>query len=137
MNVWVILILMVCVACFTMISGLLIIILERTQMIGLLKALGAQTKSIRYTFLWFAVFIVGQGMLWGNILGIGLVVLQQKTGFVTLDPANYYVSEAPMELNIPLIVALNAATLLVTMVVLLIPTVLISHIHPARSMRYE
>jgi len=137
MNVWVILILMVCVACFTMISGLLIIILERTQMIGLLKALGAQTKSIRYTFLWFAVFIVGQGMLWGNILGIGLVVLQQKTGFVTLDPANYYVSEAPMELNIPLIVALNAATLLVTMVVLLIPTVLISRIHPARSMRYE
>ena len=131
------LILMVCVACFTMISGLLIIILERTQMIGLLKALGAQTKSIRYTFLWFAVFIVGQGMLWGNILGIGLVVLQQKTGFVTLDPANYYVSEAPMELNIPLIVALNAATLLVTMVVLLIPTVLISRIHPARSMRYE
>ena len=120
-----------------MISGLLIIILERTQMIGLLKALGAQTKSIRYTFLWFAVFIVGQGMLWGNILGIGLVILQQKTGFVTLDPANYYVSEAPMELNIPLIVALNAATLLVTMVVLLIPTVLISRIHPARSMRYE
>lgn len=136
-NVWIILVLMICVAGFTMISGLLIIILERTQMIGLLKALGAQTKSIRYTFLWFAVFIVGQGMLWGNILGIGLVVLQQKTGFVTLDPANYYVSEAPMELNIPLIVALNAATLLVTMVVLLIPTVLISRIHPARSMRYE
>ena len=88
MNVWVILILMVCVACFTMISGLLIIILERTQMIGLLKALGAQTKSIRYTFLWFAVFIVGQGMLWGNIVGIGLVVLQQETGFVTVEPGN-------------------------------------------------
>ncbi len=137
MNVWIILILMVCVACFTMVSGLLIIILERTQTIGLLKALGARTATIRRTFLWFAVFIVGRGLLWGNVLGIGLVVLQQQTGFITLDPANYYVSEAPMELDLPLVLALNAATLLVTVAVLVLPTLLVSRIHPARSMRYE
>ena len=99
-NVWIILTLMVCVAGFTMISGLLIIILERTQMIGILKALGARNKTVRHTFLWFSVFIISQGLLFGNIVGIGLVLLQQYTGIITLDPQTYYVSEAPMELNI-------------------------------------
>ena len=120
-----------------MVSGLLIIILERTQTVGLLKALGARTSVIRRTFLWFAVFIVGRGLLLGNLLGLGLIVLQRQTGFITLDPTNYYVSEVPMELNIPLILALNAATLLVTMAVLVLPTLLVARIHPARSMRYE
>ncbi len=128
---------MVFVAGFTMISGLLIIILERTQMIGLLKALGACNKSIRHTFLWFATFIIGQGMLWGNIIGIGFILLQQNTGFIQLDPANYYVTTAPMELNIPLILLLNAATLLVTLFVLIAPSFLVSRIHPSKSMRYE
>ena len=136
-NVWIILVLMVCVAGFTMISGLLIIILERTQMIGLLKALGARNKSVRHTFLWFSAFIIGQGMLWGNLIGIGLILLQQHTGFIKLDPANYYVTTAPMELNIPLILLLNVATLLVTLFVLITPSFLVSRIHPARSMRYE
>ena len=136
-NVWIILVLMVCVAGFTMISGLLIIILERTQMIGILKALGMRNDAVRHTFLWFAVFIIGRGLLWGNLIGIGLVVLQQQTGFVRLDPASYYVDTAPMELNIPVIVALNAATLLISVFVLIAPSYLISHIHPARSMRYE
>ena len=136
-NVWIILALMVCVAGFTMISGLLIIILERTQMIGILKALGTRNKTIRHTFLWFAVFIIGQGMLWGNILGLGIVLLQQRTGFVSLDPQVYYVSEAPMELNLPLIVLLNIATLLVCVFVLIAPSYLVSRIHPAKSMRYE
>ena len=136
-NVWIILALMVCVAGFTMISGLLIIILERTQMIGVLKALGARNKTIRHTFLWFSVFIIGQGMLWGNIIGIGIVLLQQYTGFISLDPQTYYVSEAPMELNIPLILLLDAVTLLICVFVLIAPSYLISHIHPARSMRYE
>jgi lipoprotein-releasing system permease protein len=136
-NVWIILALMVCVAGFTMISGLLIIILERTQMIGLLKALGARSKSVRHTFLWFAVFIVGQGLLWGNIIGIGVILLQQHYGFIQLDPTNYYVSTAPMELNIPLIILLNVATLLVTLFILIAPSFLVSRIHPARSMRYE
>lgn len=136
-NVWIILVLMVCVAGFTMVSGLLIIILERTQMIGLLKALGSRNKSVRHTFLWFAVFIIGRGMLWGNLIGIGIVLLQQQTGFVKLDPANYYVSTAPMEFNVPLILLLNVATLLVTVLVLVAPSFLVSHIQPARSMRYE
>jgi lipoprotein-releasing system permease protein len=136
-NVWIILILMVCVAGFTMISGLLIIILERTQMIGILKALGARNKTIRHTFLWFSVFIIGQGMFWGNVLGIGIILLQQHTGIITLDPQTYYVSEAPMELNLPLIILINVATLLICVFVLIAPSYLISHIHPAKSMRYE
>ena len=136
-NVWIILALMVCVAGFTMISGLLIIILERTQMIGVLKALGARNKTVRHTFLWFAVFIIGQGMLWGNIIGIGIVLLQQYTGVVSLDPQTYYVSEAPMELNVPLILLLDVVTLLICVFVLIAPSYLISHIHPAKSMRYE
>jgi lipoprotein-releasing system permease protein len=136
-NVWIILALMVCVAGFTMISGLLIIILERTQMIGILKALGARNKTIRHTFLWFSVFIIGQGLFWGNIAGIGIVLLQQYTGLITLDPQTYYVSEAPMELNIPLIIMINVATLLICVFVLIAPSYLISHIHPAKSMRYE
>ena len=136
-NVWIILALMVCVAGFTMISGLLIIILERTQMIGVLKAIGARNKTIRHTFLWFAAFIIGQGLLLGNILGLGIILLQKTTGLITLDPQTYYVSEVPMEINIPLFVLLNIATLLISIFVLIAPSYLISHIHPAKSMRYE
>ena len=136
-NVWIILVLMVCVAGITMISGLLIIILERTRTIGILKALGMRNKGIRHTFLWFAVFIIGRGLLWGNIIGLGLVLLQQQTGIVHLDPASYYVDTAPMELNLPLVALLNVATLVICVFVLIAPSFLISHIHPARSMRYE
>lgn len=136
-NVWIILVLMVCVAGFTMISGLLIIILERTQMIGILKALGMRNPTVRHTFLWFATFIIGRGILAGDIIGIGLVLLQMHTGFVRLDPTSYYVETAPLELNIPLVVLLNVATLVISVLVLVIPSFLISHIHPARSMRYE
>jgi lipoprotein-releasing system permease protein len=136
-NVWIILGLMICLAGITMTSGLLIIILERTSMIGILKAIGSRNRTIRHTFLWFSFFIIGRGLLIGNILGIGIVLLQKYTGIVTLDPQTYYVSEAPMELNIPLIVILNIATLIVTISVLIIPSFVISHIHPAKSMRYE
>lgn len=136
-NVWIILGLMIAVAGFTMISGLLIIILERTQMIGLLKALGARNRTIRHTFLWFAAFIIGRGLLWGNIMGIGIVMLQKYTGIVTLDPQTYYVSEAPMLVSIPLIILLNIATLLISVFVLIAPSFLVSHISPAHSMRYE
>ena len=136
-NVWIILALMVALAGFTMISGLLIIILERTQMIGVLKALGARNGTIRHTFLWFAVFIIGRGLLWGNIIGIGIVLLQQATGLVKLDPQTYYVSEAPMELNLLLVLLLNVGTLIISTLVLVGPSYLVSRIHPARSMRYE
>lgn len=136
-NVWIIIALMICVAGFTMISGLLIIILERTQMIGTLKALGATDATVRHTFLWFAVFIIGRGLIIGNIIGIGLVVLQIQTGIITLDPATYYVSTAPMEISMPLIILINAATMLISVFVLIAPSYLISHIHPAKSMKYE
>ena len=136
-NVWIILALMVAVAGFTMVSGLLIIILERTQMIGLLKAIGARNSTIRHTFLWFSVFIIGKGLVIGNIVGIGLVLLQQYTGLVKLDPQTYYVSEAPMELNLLVVLLLNVATLIICVFVLIAPSYLVSHIHPAKSMRYE
>lgn len=136
-NVWIILVLMVCVAGFTMISGLLIIILERTQMIGVLKALGARNKTIRHTFLWFAAFIIGQGLLLGNVIATVIIALQNYTGLVKLDPQTYYVSEAPMEVNIPLFLLINIATLIICVFVLIAPSYLISHIHPAKSMRYE
>jgi lipoprotein-releasing system permease protein len=136
-NVWIILALMVCVAGFTMISGLLIIILERTQMIGILKALGARNKTVRHTFLWFAAFIISQGLLIGDVIGIGLVVLQQQTGFIHLDPASYYVDTAPMELNIPIIVILNVATLLISVFVLIAPSYLVSHIQPVKAMQFD
>ena len=136
-NVWIILVLMICVAGFTTISGLLIIILERTQMIGILKALGMRNDTVRHTFLWFAAFIIGRGLLLGDVIGLGIVILQQQTGLIRLDPASYYVDTAPMELNIPVVIALNVATLIISVVVLIAPSYLISHIHPARSMRYE
>lgn len=137
LNVWIILALMLCVAGFTMISGLLIIILERTAMIGVLKALGARNGTVRKTFLWFAVFIIGKGMLIGNIVGLGLIILQKLTGIVKLDAATYYVDTVPVEFNVPAILLLNAATLLVCVFVLIAPSFLASKVHPAKSMRYE
>ena len=137
LNVWIILALMLIVAGVTMISGLLIIILERTSMIGILKALGARNKTIRHTFMWFAVFIIGKGMLIGNILSLGLLALQQAFGIIKLDAQTYYVSTVPVEINALYIVALNVATLLISVFMLVAPSYLISHIHPAKSMRYE
>ena len=120
-----------------MISGLLIIILERTKMIGVLKALGARNKTIRHIFLWFATFIIGRGLLIGNAISLGIIVLQKYTGFVKLDPQTYYVSTVPVELNWPIIIALNLATLFICVFILIAPSYLISHIHPAKSMHYE
>ena len=137
LNVWIILALMLCVAGFTMISGLLIIILERTAMIGVLKALGTRNGTVRKTFLWFAVFIIGKGMLIGNIVGLGLIALQELTGVVKLDAATYYVDTVPVELNVPAILLLNAATLIVSVFVLIAPSFLASKVRPAKSMRYE
>ena len=137
LNVWIILGLMIAVAAVTMISGLLIIILERTKMIGVLKALGARNKTIRHIFLWFATFIIGRGLLIGNAISLGIIVLQKYSGIVKLDPQTYYVSTVPVELNWPIIIALNLATLFICVFILIAPSYLISHIHPAKSMHYE
>lgn len=137
LNVWIILIIMMAVAAVTMISGLLIIILERTQMIGLMKALGARNPMVRHTFMWFAAFIIGRGLLWGNMIALALVALQYFTGIVKLDPATYYVSSVPVEVNVLFVVLLNVGTLLISLLVLIGPSFLISHIHPAKTMTYE
>lgn len=137
LNVWIILAIMTAVAVVTMISGLLIIILERTTMIGILKALGARNSTVRHTFLWFAAFIIGKGLVIGDVLALALIFLQKTTGIVKLDPATYYVDTVPVEVNWLFILALNVATLLIAMFVLIAPSYLISHIHPAKSMRYE
>jgi lipoprotein-releasing system permease protein len=120
-----------------MISGLLIIILERTQMIGTLKAFGATNNTIRKIFLWFSFFIIGKGLILGNILGIGLILIQNYTGISTLDPSTQYVKEVPMQIDLHLILLINIATLLICMFVLIMPTYMISRINPAKSIRYE
>ena len=137
LNVWIILAIMTAVAVVTMISGLLIIILERTTMIGVLKALGARNSTVRHTFLWFAAFIIGKGLLIGDALALALIMLQKFTGFAKLDPQTYYVDVVPVELDWTLIVALNVGTMLIALFVLIAPSYLVSHIHPAKSMRYE
>lgn len=136
-NVWVILILMTGVAGFTMISGLLIIILDRTNMIGILKALGADNTSIRKIFLTFASFLIGKGMLWGNLIGVSLCLVQEVFHPVKLNPADYYVSTVPLDFNFEIYILLNVCTFLVSLFMLIGPSYLISRIHPARSIRFE
>lgn len=136
-NVWVILILMVGVAGFTMISGLLIIILERTNMIGVLKALGADNTAVRKIFLSFSVLLIRKGMLWGNIVALSFCILQYYFKIVKLDPATYYVDSVPVELNIGVWLLLNICTLIVSVLMLVGPSYLVSRIHPAKSVRFE
>ena len=137
MNVWVILILMTGVAGFTMISGLLIIILERTNMIGVFKALGADNLAIREIFLSFSVFLIGRGMLWGNAIGLLFIFIQSQFRIFKLDPATYYIDSVPVEFNFWLWALLNVCTLLVSVLMLVGPSYLIAHIHPAKSIRFE
>ena len=137
MNVWVILILMTGVAGFTMISGLLIIILERTNMIGVLKALGADNLAIRKVFLSFSVFLIGRGMLWGNIIGLSFIFIQSQFHLFKLDPVTYYVDSVPVVFNLWWWVLLNVGTLLASVLMLVGPSYLIAHIHPAKSIRFE
>lgn len=137
LNVWIILALMTCVAGITIISGLLIIILERTNMIGVLKALGCKNKSVRHIFMWFAAFIIGRGIIIGDAIGIGIVLLQQLTRMVKLDASVYYVDYVPVEINIPVILLINISTLLICLLVFIGPSFLVSHITPAKSMKYE
>ena len=137
MNVWVILILMTGVAGFTMISGLLIIILERTNMIGVLKALGADNLAIRKVFLSFSVFLIGRGMLWGNVIGLAFIGVQSCFRVFKLDPTTYYVDSVPVEFSVWWWVLLNVCTLFVSVLMLVGPSYLITRIHPAKSIRFE
>ena len=137
MNVVVILVLMLAVAGFTTISGLLIIILERTQFIGVMKALGAANRPLRRVVLWYALMLVGRGLVVGNVLGLGLCLLQKWLGVVRLDAATYYVDHVPVLISWPWVVGINVVTLLLSALALLLPTLLVSRIHPARAIRFE
>lgn len=136
-NIWVILILMIGVAGFTMVSGLLILIIERTSMIGILKSLGAGNFTIRKLFLWLAVFLIGKGMLWGNAIGLAFYFIQKWFRLFRLDPETYYMDTVPVSFNLWIFLLLNAGTLLASVLMLLGPSYLITRIHPANSMRYE
>lgn len=137
MNVWIILILMSVVAGFTMISGLLIIILENTSMIGTLKAMGASNGSIRSTFLHVAFYLVGKGLLWGNAIGVSLCLLQKHFHLLRLNPDAYYIPYVPIELNLWHVLLLNVATLIVSMLMLVGPSYIVALIRPAQSIKFE
>lgn len=137
MNVIIILTLMIIVAAINMISCLLILILERTTMIGTLKALGAKNASIRKIFLYTAANLIGKGLLWGNVIAIVLCLIQQKFGIITLPQESYYVSTVPINLNIFHLLLLNTGTLLVCMVILIIPSFIISRISPVKAIRFS
>jgi len=136
-NVIIILILMLLVAGFSMISGLLIIILERANMIGILKALGQNNSSIRKIFLYISVFLIGKGLLWGNAIALLIYFVQQQTGIFKLNPEVYYVSEVPMELNIVHWALINIGALTVTLLMLIGPSYLVAKISPAKTIRFE
>jgi len=137
MNVWIILLLMVIVASFNMVSGLLVLILERASMIGVLKAMGSQGWSIRKIFIYLSVFLTGRGMLWGNLIGITIVALQSVFHIIKLDPSSYYVSFVPMNLSLLHILLLNLGTVAISSLILIIPSWLISKISPDKTMRFD
>jgi lipoprotein-releasing system permease protein len=137
MNVAIILMLMLAVAGFTMISGLLIIILERTNMIGILKAMGAGNASIRQIFLRVSFSLVLKGLFWGNIIGTGICAIQKYFSIFRLDPEVYYLSYVPVELGIGSLILLNLGTLAVTMLMLIAPSCIIARISPVKTIRFE
>lgn len=137
MNVWVILLLMLSVAGFNMISGLLILILERTNMIGILKSLGATDWSVRKIFLYHSFFLISKGMFWGNVIGLSFCAIQYFTGLIPLDPEAYYVATVPIAFNWIYIIVLNLGTLLSSLLMMIGPSYLITKISPAKIIRYE
>lgn len=137
MNVWVIIILMLAVSGFTMISGLLIIILERANMIGILKALGCRNTDIRKIFLYISSFLIIKGMIWGNVIALVICILQKMFGIIKLDPATYYVTEMPVYLNPLYIILINIGALLISLAMMIGPSYLIARISPAKSIKFE
>jgi lipoprotein-releasing system permease protein len=137
MNVVIIIVLMLCVSGFSIITGLIILILESITLIGTLKALGAHNRFVRRIFIYEAILLVGKGMLWGNVLGLGLVALQYFTQVIPLDASIYYVSYVPMAFPWGWLVALNIGVLLVAWVIMLAPSAIVSQISPAKVMHFE
>ncbi|MGV6829926.1 MAG: ABC transporter permease [Flavobacteriales bacterium] len=136
-NIALIIIIMIIVAGINMMTALLVLILERTQMIGILKALGSSDWSVRKVFLYNAMYLIGIGLFWGNIIGIGLLLIQKYFKIIKLDPTTYYVNEAPVYLDFSYILALNIGTFLLCLLMLLIPSLIITKISPVKAIRFE
>ena len=136
-NIIVILIIMIAVATINMVVALLVLILERTQMIGILKALGANNWAVRKIFLYNAFYLISKGLFWGNTIGIGLLIIQQKFGIIKLNPENYYVNQAPVYLDFGYILLLNLGTILICLLILLIPSYIITKISPIKAIRFD
>lgn len=137
MDIAVILILMICVSIFTAVSGLLIIILERTNFIGIMKALGARNRQVRHLFVNYALLIIVRGIVLGNVLAFALILLQKHFGIVTLDPEVYYVEAVPVLVNWLWVLVIDAGTFVISALAMIVPSFVVSHITPAKSIRFE
>ena len=137
MNVIIIILLMLCVSGFSIITGLIILILESVNLIGTLKALGANNQFVRRIFIYEAILLVGKGMVFGNIIGLGLVALQHFTRIIPLDAATYYVSYVPMAFPWGWLIMLNLGVLVISWLVLLAPSAIVAQISPAKVMHFE
>ncbi len=136
-NVYVILTLMIIVAVLSMIAALLVIILERTNMIGILKSMGADNKKIILVFIYHGSYLIAKGMIFGNIIGIGLLLIQKYFKLIPLDPKSYYVDSVPVIFNLPDILLLNVGTLIISTVVLILPALMIAKINPAKTINFK
>ena len=136
-NIYIILAIMIFVGAINMITALLVLILERTQMIGILKALGSSNGSIRKLFLYNAAYLIACGLFWGNLIGLGILLLQKQFHFLTLDPSVYYVNVAPVYLDWTYVVLLNLMTFVLCLLMLLIPSFIISKIAPIKAIKFN
>ena len=135
-NIWFIIGIMILVASINMITALLVLILENISMIGLLKTLGSTNWSIRKVFLYNASYLIIKGLFWGNLIGIAILLIQKTFGIITLNPAIYYVSEVPVHFDIFILILLNISTLVLCFLMLIIPSIIIANIRPAKSMKF-
>ncbi len=136
-NIIIILFIMIIVGGINMITALLVLIIEKTPAIGVLKALGASSWTIRKVFLYQAAYIICVGLFWGNVIGLGLLFVQQQYGFIKLDPATYYVTQAPVYLNLFHILLLNAGTLGLCLLMLIVPSYVVTKISPVKALRFD
>ena len=136
-NIIVILVIMIAVATINMVVALLVLILERTQMIGILKSIGANNWAVRKIFLYNAFYLISKGLFWGNLIGVGMLLIQQNFGVIKLNPENYYVNEAPVFIDLGYIFLLNIGTILICLLILLIPSYIITKISPIKAIRFD
>ena len=134
-NISLIIIIMIVVGGVNMITALLVLILEQTQLIGITRVLGAKVGSLQYLFLIQGAYLIGVGLIWGNLIGLGLLFLQHQTGFISLDPGTYYVKEVPIYMDVTTVLWLNGLTLAVCLVLLVLPSFIISRISPTQVLK--